>query len=267
MSASYDETYFEKLYQVEDRHFWFRTRKAIVAALCSNIIANLPAGYRVMEIGCGTGHLLKTLKDTCKNGKVFGLDLFWEGLAFASQRTNAILVQGQAEWMPFAEGNFDLIGMFDVLEHLENDEEILVSVLRMLKEGGKLMLTVPAERQLWSTTDLIAHHQRRYEMDELKQKLEKSGFQIDYISECMQALHPLARMRPPAPILLEEMSADEDRRSREEFSHELKILPIANEIAFRILQTEINRIRKYETIKRGTSIIAVARRPDSNNPS
>jgi ubiquinone/menaquinone biosynthesis C-methylase UbiE len=262
MSASYDETYFEKLYQVEDRHFWFRTRRAIVAALCSNIVANLPAGYRVMEIGCGTGHLLKTLKDTCVNGEVVGLDLFWEGLAFASQRTNASLVQGQAEWMPFVEGNFDLIGMFDVLEHLENDEEILGSVLKMLKKGGKLMLTVPAERQLWSTTDLIAHHQRRYEMEELKQKLVKSGFQIDYISECMQALHPLARMRPPAPVVIGEMSKADDLKLHKEIIHELKLLPVLNEIAFRVLSLEIKQIRNYKPMKRGTSIIAVARRPD-----
>ena len=95
MAASYDETYFEKLYQVEDRHFWFRTRQAIVAALCRDLTANLPKGYRVMEIGCGTGHLLKTLEDTCPNGQVFGLDLFWEGLAFAQQRTSASLVQGR----------------------------------------------------------------------------------------------------------------------------------------------------------------------------
>lgn len=260
MSVSYDQTYFEKLYQVEDRHFWFRTRRAIVAALCRDMVANLPSGYRVMEIGCGTGHLLKTLKDTCVKGELVGMDLYWAGLAFASQRTNTSLIQGRAEWMPFREGTFDLIGMFDVLEHLENDEEILISVLQMLKKGGKLILTVPAERQLWSTTDLIAHHQRRYEMDELKQKLEKSGFQIDYSSEFMQALHPLARLRPRAPVLLEEMSADENRRSQEEFSQELKIIPIVNEIAFRILNAEVNRIRHYKPIKRGTSIIAVARR-------
>lgn len=259
-SVSYDQSYFEKLYQVEDRHFWFRTRRVIVAALCADIVASLPAGYRVMEIGCGTGHLLKTLKDTCVHGRLVGMDLYWQGLAFASQRTSTSLIQGRAEWMPFREGTFDLIGMFDVLEHLENDDEILVSVGKMLKKGGKLLLTVPAERQLWSTTDLIAHHQRRYEKDELQQKLVKSGFQISYISEFMQVLHPLARLRPPAPVLLEAMSAGENRRSQEELSQELKVIPIVNEIAFRILNAEVKRIRKYEAIKRGTSVIAVASR-------
>lgn len=258
MAASYDETYFEKLYQVEDRHFWFRTRQAIIAALSQNLTANLPAGYRVMEIGCGTGHLLKTLEQTSSKGQVIGLDLYWEGLAFAQKRTGASLIQGQAERMPFPEGQFDLIGMFDVLEHLENDEEILKSVQRMLKKGGKLILTVPAEKQLWSTTDLLARHQRRYEATELRQKLEKSGFSIDYLSECMRALHPFAKMRPAAPVLLEEMSEEEHRRSQEKFSHELAIIPVLNEIALAVLSREVSQIRQYRTIHPGTSIIAIA---------
>jgi ubiquinone/menaquinone biosynthesis C-methylase UbiE len=262
MTASYDETYFEKLYQVEDRHFWFRMRQAIIATLSRDLVSNLPAGYRVMEIGCGTGHLLKTLEKTCEKGQVIGLDLYWEGLVFARQRTGACLIQGRAESMPFAEGQFDLVGMFDVLEHLENDEEILKSVHQILKKGGKLMLTVPAERQLWSTTDLIARHQRRYELANLKEKLEHSGFKIDYMSEFMQALHPLAKLRRKAPILLETMSEKEDRISRKSFNQQLSIMPILNELAYRILSSEVKQIQKRKKIKRGTSIIAIASRSE-----
>jgi len=260
MAASYDETNFEKLYRVEDRHFWFRTRQAIVAALCQSFVPNLPANYRVLEIGCGTGQLLKTLQANCSGGQVFGLDLFWEGLAFARQRSTASLIQGRAETMPFNEGQFDLIGMFDVLEHLENDEAILHSVERMLKPGGKLILTVPAGRRLWSTTDLVARHQRRYEPEELNQKLQNSGLQVEYLSEFMQALYPLARLRPKAPLLLEDMSAEEERKSRRKFGQELMVLPVVNEIAYLLLSTEVRKIRRYQPIRRGTSLIAVASR-------
>lgn len=262
MSASFDKTYFEKLYQVEDRHFWFKARQAIVASLCKQIITDLPKGYHVMEIGCGTGHLLKTLENTCQGGIVFGLDLFWEGLAFAQQRTSASLVQGQAEKMPFTEGQFDMVCIFDVLEHLENDEDVLRSIRLILKKSGKLMMTVPAERGLWSTTDLISHHQRRYELTDLKVKLERSGFTIDYMSEFMQALHPLAKLRRKAPILLETMSAEEDRISRKAFRQELAIIPILNELAYRILSREVRQIKNRKRIKRGTSIIAIASRSD-----
>jgi ubiquinone/menaquinone biosynthesis C-methylase UbiE len=260
MSSSYDETYFEELYQVEDRHFWFRARQAFVAALCEQAIAGRVEGYRVMEIGCGTGHLLRTLERTCHGGQVFGLDLFWEGLAFARQRSGALLIQGQAEQMPFAAGQFELIGMFDVLEHLEHDEEMLRAAREMLKKDGKILLTVPAEKQLWSTTDLLARHQRRYELADLEEKLARNGFHVEYISKCMQVLHPLARLRRKAPILLETMSADEESQSRREFSQELAVIPLLNEIAYQLLKTETRKIKKHKAIARGTSIIALASR-------
>ena len=258
MESSFDETYFEKLYEIEDRHFWFRARQAIVSVLTEQITADLPQGYRVMEIGCGTGNLLKTLNRTCSKGVVFGLDLFWEGLAFARQRVSAGLIQARAECMPFCNDQFDLIGMFDVLEHLENDEEILDSIQQMLKPGGKLLLTVPAHGNLWSSFDLISHHQRRYEIPDLRSKLIKSGFSIEYMSECMQALYPLAKLRRKAPILLEPLSQEEEKKSRKRTNQELAIMPVLNEAAFQILKMELKRIREHQPIHWGTSIITVA---------
>jgi ubiquinone/menaquinone biosynthesis C-methylase UbiE len=260
MASSFDETYFEKLYQIEDRHFWFRARQAIVSALTEQITAGYPQGYRVMEIGCGTGSLLKTLESTCRNGFVFGLDLFWEGLAFAQQRTTAGLIQARAETMPFSKSQFNLIGMFDVLEHLENDEVILSSIEQMLKPGGKLLLTVPAHGDLWSSFDMISHHQRRYQTSDLTAKLIKSGFSIEYLSECMQVLYPLAKLRRKAPILLESLSIEEEIRSRKRTSQELAIMPVLNEIAFQVLKMELKQIMQRKPITRGTSIIAIARK-------
>jgi ubiquinone/menaquinone biosynthesis C-methylase UbiE len=260
MASSFNETYFEKLYQIEDRHFWFRTRQAFVSALTEQIIADFPPGYRVMEIGCGTGNLLKALESTCRNGVVFGLDLFWEGLAFAQQRTTAGLIQARAECMPFCNNQFDLIGMFDVLEHLENDEGILTSIQQMLKPGGKLLLTVPAHGELWSTFDLISYHQRRYEPSDLKAKLIKSGFSVEYMSECMQVLHPLAKLRRKAPIILEPLSNQEKERTRKRANQELSIMPGMNEIAFQLLRLELKQIKQRKTIARGTSIIVIAQK-------
>ena len=260
MTSSFDETYFEKLYHIEDRHFWFRARQAIVSALTEQITAYFPQEYRVMEIGCGAGNLLRILESTCHNGVVFGLDLFWEGLAFAQQRVSAGLIQARAECMPFCTNQFDLIGMFDVLEHLENDEDILSSIQQILKPGGKLLLTVPAHSDLWSSFDLIVHHQRRYEPSNLTAKLIKSGFSIEYMSECMQALYPLAKLRRKAPILLEPLSEDEEKKTRKWFSQELAILPVLNEIAFQILKMELKQIKERKLIEKGTSIIAIARK-------
>jgi ubiquinone/menaquinone biosynthesis C-methylase UbiE len=256
MSFSFDQAYFEKLYRIEDRHFWFRARQAIVSALTEQIILSFQPGYLVMEIGCGTGNLLKTMENTCLKGNVFGLDLFWEGLAFAQERTTAGLTQARAESMPFSREQFNLVGIFDVLEHLKNDESILRTIQEMLKPGGKLLLTVPAHGDLWSSFDMVSYHQRRYTTSELTEKLISNGFSIDYLSECMQVLYPLAKLRRKVPILLE--SVKEKNLSQKRVDQELAIMPVLNEIAFQILKMELKQIKQRKQIARGTSIIAIA---------
>jgi len=85
-SSSYDADFFTPLFAVEDRHFWFRSRNTVISALVENEVRRLPAGYRVLEVGCGTGNVLRELGKVCKNGQVIGMDLFIEGLEYAQRR-------------------------------------------------------------------------------------------------------------------------------------------------------------------------------------
>src|SRR5438105_14549790 len=99
---SYDPSMFDVLDAVEDRHFWFRARGRIIGALARQAVAALPAGYRVLEIGCGNGGVLRVLRDACAGGKVFGMDLFAEGLRWAAGRSvGCPLVRGGAHRRPF----------------------------------------------------------------------------------------------------------------------------------------------------------------------
>ena len=74
--STYDPGYFSALFAIEDRHFWFRARNRTLFMLASQIVAEKPDGYRVLEVGCGTGNVLRTLRAACPNGVVVGLDLF-----------------------------------------------------------------------------------------------------------------------------------------------------------------------------------------------
>ena len=149
---SYDPAFFQLLFEVEDRHFWFRSRNRIIAAWVKRLTSELTPGFRVLEIGCGTGNVLRVLDQVCPSGTVVGMDLFAEGLKYAQQRTSAALVQGDMHHPPFA-SQFDIIGLFDVLEHLPDDRQVLRDLKGMLRENGTLLLTVPAPlRQL--TTSL-----------------------------------------------------------------------------------------------------------------
>src|SRR5438876_230682 len=89
-AASEPETYdardFERLFRIEDRHFWFQARNRILSAVFAQLVRNLPSGYTVLEVGCGTGNVLRHLEKACSRGTVVGMDLFAEGLKFARTR-------------------------------------------------------------------------------------------------------------------------------------------------------------------------------------
>jgi SAM-dependent methyltransferase len=190
MQGSYDPTFFEHLFGVEDRHFWFRSRNRIIAALVKRLTAGHAETYRVLEVGCGTGNVLRTLEQVCPQGSVIGMDLFAEGLKYAQKRAPFVLVQADMHQPPFT-NQFDVIGLFDVLEHLPDDRQVLNDLRGMLRADGILLLTVPAHRSLWSYFDEASHHCRRYEPSELRGKLVQAGYTIEYLSQYMMSIFPL----------------------------------------------------------------------------
>ena len=187
---SYDPDFFVKLWAVEDIHFWFRARNQIIKTIVNGVVKDFPPGYRVLEIGCGTGNVLRHLESTCTNGQVIGLDLFIEGLRYAKKRVSCALIQADLHQPPF-QAHFDLIGMFDVLEHMSDDKQVLEDVHRLLAPNGILLLTVPAHMSLWSYFDVASHHCRRYAVNELNQKLVETGFKVDFVSPYMASIFPL----------------------------------------------------------------------------
>src|SRR5580704_14188447 len=152
-SASYDPNLYESLVAVEDRHFWFRARNRAITAVFESLRDDLKPGYRVLEVGCGTGNVLRDLQTSAVGGNVIGMDLHMEGLRYARHRLDpAMLVQADADFPPFSV-RFDVVGLFDVIEHLDDDVGVLRQLRQLVKPGGALMLTVPADPNLWSYFD------------------------------------------------------------------------------------------------------------------
>ena len=83
---------------------------------------------------------------------------------------------------------FDCIGAFDVIEHINEDELVLDNIFRALKPGGALLLTVPQHRWLWSAVDEHACHVRRYIRSELVGKVTQSGFMVEYVTSFVSLL-------------------------------------------------------------------------------
>ncbi len=194
-TGGFDVGLFDRLAELEDRSFWFRARNRLIVQLVSAISR---PGDRYLEIGCGTGYVLQALVREC--GLVAtGSELYGEGLEFARRRVpDARFVELDARSMPY-EGDFDLAGAFDVLEHIDDDLGALRGLHRAVRPGGHLLLTVPQHRWLWSAADVQAHHVRRYRRAELVDRVKQAGFQPERVTSFVTSLLPvmaLARLRP-----------------------------------------------------------------------
>ena len=129
-----------------------------LAAATRSVVAGLQPGYRVVEVGCGTGIVLQQLKQVCTGGEVMGMDLYPEAVEFASRRAGCRVIVGDV-LNPPPLGQFDVVGMFDVLEHLPDDRAILRGLNRLLKPGGALVTPAVARRHVEVTPQ---RHVRRH---------------------------------------------------------------------------------------------------------
>ena len=187
--AEYDPSHFAWIHDAEERHFWFRARGEIIASLMASLISTYPNAPDVLEVGCGSGNVLRDLAKLPR-GRFFGMDLFSEGFTTARRRSPAPLLQADLHRPPFRR-DFDLVCLFDVLEHIEEDVDVLVDLAKMLRPGGRLVLTVPAHPALWSYADELAHHVRRYTASGLSETITRAGLQVEYLTPFMACLLPL----------------------------------------------------------------------------
>lgn len=174
---------------VEERHWWFAARRRILTAIIERFC--LTPGASVLELGSGTGGNLAMLSHF---GKVTAIEMDAMAREICLTRYPGMDVRPGIlpNKLPLDEKYFDLICLFDVLEHIEDDINTLRTVKKLLVPGGRAILTVPAHQSLFGPHDISHHHKRRYGKDELLEKLRRSGFSIKKISYMNCALFPVA---------------------------------------------------------------------------
>jgi SAM-dependent methyltransferase len=258
-ASSYAPAFFEPLFAVEDRHFWFRARNDLITAACGELNAGRAPGYHVLEIGCGNGNVLRALERACPGGVVIGMDLFKEGLGYARRRTEAPLLQGDMHRSPFG-ARFQLVALFDVLEHMDDDLRVLRDLHGLLADDGYLVLTVPAGQELWSYFDEAAHHRRRYDRASLSERLGAAGYEVVRCTPFMLSLYPLVWAGRRAAAA---MSRLRPRGEQALAVDELRVRPGLNELILGVLRQEIRQVAAGRDLPLGTSLLAVARRGGS----
>ena len=243
---------YQEMAKVEDGHWWFRARRAIVSHVLSSL--KLAPGTEILDAGSGTGGNLAMLS---RFGKVHAMELDAGARALANARGIVTVEEGKLPApIPFPGQQFDLVVMMDVLEHIDEDAQTLAALHARLKPGGRLLLTVPAFAFLWSDHDVLHHHKRRYQMKGLKTLVENTGFKVERTSHINFWLFPLiASVR-----LLNRVTGGAFIRKASHANHELKMPPSwLNSLLEQVFASERALIDTI-SLPFGVSIVLLARK-------
>ncbi len=180
---------YDQMALLDELHWWYRARRDVLEALIRRSV-DLPAGARLLEVGCGTGHNLAMLQ---RFGHVDAIELDPAARAIAERRLGRPVSDAR---LPELEGiprsHYDLIGAFDVIEHIDDDAAAVSALAACLKPGGKLVVAVPAHQWMWSAHDELNHHKRRYSKRSLRRLIEGSPLQLRSIGYFNSLLFPVA---------------------------------------------------------------------------
>ena len=249
LNPGFKAEYFGELSKLEEGNFWFKARNRLITWALRR---HFPAAENFFEIGCGTGFVLSAIAETYPGLKLFGSEIYSTGLEVAAKRVRkSTFFQMDARNIPF-EDEFDVIGAFDVLEHIHEDEKVLSRMYQAVRAGGGVILTVPQHPFLWSRQDEYACHVRRYTSSELRSKLERAGFTVTQISSFVSLLLPvlaLARLR--------------NRSVAVEFDplEELRMGRAANAVLDRVMDFERVLIQLGVAFPAGGSLLVVGTKP------
>jgi 2-polyprenyl-3-methyl-5-hydroxy-6-metoxy-1,4-benzoquinol methylase len=245
--------YYGEYYEHENNHWWFRWRFDMI----TEIVESLPRSenFRLLDAGCGTGQMTKLLE---RYGEAVGLEIAPEAIEFARKRGVKNLIQGSITDPPFAAGSFDVVLSLDVIEHVDNDVQIIESLFEIVRPGGHLIVTVPAFKSLWSQHDEINHHKRRYRVNEVNTMLTSAGFAVTQATYCNSLLFPAVFAMRKGKTLLRKLRGNMNPDEPEsDLAHYPR--PI-NEALYRMVTTETKLLKKVQP-PFGVSILAVAQRP------
>jgi SAM-dependent methyltransferase len=169
-----ERDFYQRYYELEDRHWWFMGRRTILLSILEQHIGGR-RDLRLLDFGCGTG---TTAGQLARFGSVEAVDVNPDAVAFCRSRGLANVQQLAGPTLPFDDREFDVVTSFDVLEHIEDDLSALTELRRVVKQGGTLLCAVPAFPFLWGLQDEVSHHFRRYVRPQLRARLEDAGFEV-----------------------------------------------------------------------------------------
>ena len=244
----YNALGLDNLYALEEKHFWFIARKEFIL---KNIQKYVEKSKKIIDIGAGTGNISRYLKINGYRDISVG-EMHLNGLRYAKSYGVNECYQFNLLDSPFKD-EFDAICLFDVLEHIENDDLGIQNTYKTLKNEGYLVLTVPAHMWLWSRSDEVSGHKVRYTKKQLINKLKANNFDILRARYFFISIVPLLLLR----TMLKRDSGSQIKK--EEYKEEAPINPIINSVLLFISRLE-NKLNSYLFNLFGGSLLIIAKK-------
>lgn len=248
-ASGYDAKHFAEVARLESGNFWYRARNRL---LVWSLRRYFPGARSFFEVGCGSGFVLTGIAAAFPDMRLVASEASTVGLARAARRVpQAELSQMDARRIPYRE-EFDVVGAFDVIEHIADDGAVLASLRDAAVPGGGLLLTVPQHPFLWSEFDVRSGHVRRYRAAHLRDQLVEAGFEIIQMTSFVTLLLPA--------MLLSRLLQRRPRPGYDPLA-ELRISPWLNAALEKTLDAELLLLRAGLSLPVGGSLLVVARKP------
>jgi SAM-dependent methyltransferase len=245
-SPTFDPEAFDRLAAAEAGHFWFEERSRLIQW---GLRRFFPGARDFCDVGCGTGFTLWGLESARPDLRLTGVDYYPEARPHAARRLHRTrLMTADICHLPFAE-EFDVVGCFDVLEHIPDDQLALANLVGSIRPGGGLILTVPQHPSLWSVADEIGHHQRRYTRKLLRERIEESGLTCRRLTSFVSFLLPFMWANRRVA------------RSVDDAAAELRPSPWSNAVGGALMRLERRLIVGGVSFPWGGSLLAIGVKP------
>lgn len=249
MGNAVEATEYARMAEYENTYWWHQGRLDIIRTYLRHASRGR-SDSAILNIGCGTGGTISMLETF---GRVDNVDASDDAIAFVKQRGHGNVSKVDDIDLPFADKSYDIVGAFDVLEHIEDHRGALLEWKRVLTDDGAVVLTVPAYQWLWSEHDVSLHHKRRYTMRSLLAVAAEAGLTPEKKSYAIGFSLPLvAGFRFAGKFL---------RRKTDAETSYVPVPRPVNSLFTALLRLEA-RMHNSVALPAGTSVIATLRRSD-----
>lgn len=244
---SYIENGHELIKDCEEGSFWFRHRQDIISFLTTNYKT-----YSLLDVGGGNGRLCYHLQKKGINCVL--IEPGRQAIINAQKLGLSLLINSSLSEAQFKDQTWESVGVFDVLEHIQDDGRFLKEIHRILKPAGRLFITVPAYEFLFSDFDREVGHFRRYTLTGLSNKLRAAGFEINYKSYLFSIL--LLPFLVTRFMFKKHYTDKQDKRNKEHFKDHV----LLNRLLTWVLKPERWFVKWRWQIPFGTSCLVVAQK-------